>query len=64
VTVQMGAGSINYCDHVIITGGCGIPQRALPFISVSDGAGEMVEIGPDVEQIWTSTSSRRCRSLP
>ena len=51
VQVRIRAVSLNYRDHVVITGGYGVPESALPFIPVSDGAGEVVEVGPGVERL-------------
>ncbi|WP_242140941.1 NAD(P)-dependent alcohol dehydrogenase [Sphingomonas sp. TREG-RG-20F-R18-01] len=51
VRVRMRAASINYRDHVVITGRYGIPESALPFVPISDGAGEVVEAGSGVERV-------------
>jgi NADPH:quinone reductase-like Zn-dependent oxidoreductase len=51
VRVRIRAASLNYRDHVVITGGYGVAESALPFIPVSDGAGEVIEVGEGVERL-------------
>lgn len=51
VRVAMRAASLNFRDHVVITGGYGVPDAALPFVPVSDGAGDVVEVGEGVERL-------------
>lgn len=46
VLVRLRAASLNYIDLVVAQGGFPVP--ALPWIPVSDGAGEIAEIGPGV----------------
>lgn len=47
VRVRIRACSLNYRDLLVINGHYN-PHQALPLIPVSDGAGEVVEIGSDV----------------
>jgi NADPH:quinone reductase-like Zn-dependent oxidoreductase len=49
VLIQVRATSLNYRDHMIVSGQYG-GTPALPLIPLSDGAGEVVEVGPGVTQ--------------
>ncbi|MBK1838555.1 NAD(P)-dependent alcohol dehydrogenase [Azospirillum sp. YIM B02556] len=46
VLVRLRAASLNYVDLAVATGA--FPAPSLPLIPVTDGAGELVEIGPGV----------------
>jgi len=48
VLVRQRAASLNYIDLALATGGFPVPH--FPFIPVTDGAGEVVELGPDVAE--------------
>jgi len=48
VLVRLRAASLNYRDLIAIAGGYGSRQRHKNLIPVSDGAGEIVEVGPGV----------------
>jgi NADPH:quinone reductase-like Zn-dependent oxidoreductase len=48
VLVHMQAASINYRDYVMANGGYGRRGGRLPMIPVSDGAGQIVALGPGV----------------
>jgi NADPH:quinone reductase and related Zn-dependent oxidoreductases len=50
VVVAMRAASLNYRDSLVIRGRYG-PRVALPLIPVSDGAGEVVAVGPSVRRV-------------
>jgi alcohol dehydrogenase len=50
VLVRMRAGSLNYRDLVAIDGGYGSQQKRSDLIMLSDGAGEVVEVGENVRQ--------------
>ena len=50
VLVRMKAASLNYRDLVVVTGGYG-PGLPLPIVPLSDGAGEVVEIGEGVARV-------------
>lgn len=52
VLVRLRAASLNYRDWVVIDGGYGAQQRRENLILLSDGAGEVAEVGPDV-RIWS-----------
>ncbi len=47
VVVRLGAASLNYRDLLILSGRYN-PRLPLPQVPVSDGAGEVVEVGPGV----------------
>jgi len=47
VLVKMKAASVNYRDFLMITGNYSRSLR-FPLVPFSDGAGEVVEVGPDV----------------
>ncbi len=51
VLVRMRATSLNYRDLIIAKGGLGKRERSL--IPVSDGAGEVAEVGPGVARVRT-----------
>jgi alcohol dehydrogenase len=53
VLVRMRAATLNYRDLVTTVGGYGSHQRRENLIPLSDGAGEVVEIGPGVTA-WTA----------
>jgi NADPH:quinone reductase-like Zn-dependent oxidoreductase len=48
LVIRMHAASLNYCDLQVVRGD--YPDLRLPLIPVSDGAGEVVEVGSDVQQ--------------
>lgn len=48
VLVRMRAASLNYRDLLTIEGGYGSQQKRADLVPLSDGAGEIVETGPDV----------------
>jgi NADPH:quinone reductase-like Zn-dependent oxidoreductase len=48
VLLKFGAASINYRDYQIVTGEFA-PDQPLPIITGSDGAGQIVAIGDDIE---------------
>lgn len=48
ILVRMGAASINYRDHMIYTGQYFGQQVAEDTVALSDGAGEVVDAGPEV----------------
>jgi NADPH:quinone reductase-like Zn-dependent oxidoreductase len=50
VVLRMLAASLNYRDLLMVRGHYN-PKQALPLIPGSDGVGEVVEIGPDVERV-------------
>lgn len=50
VKVKLNAASLNYRDLVTVNGGYGSKQKQGGLIPLSDGAGEVVEIGPGVTQ--------------
>jgi NADPH:quinone reductase-like Zn-dependent oxidoreductase len=50
VLVRIRAASLNYRDLLMVKGGYGSLARP-PFVPVSDGAGEIVEIGPGVTRV-------------
>lgn len=49
VLVRMKAGSLNYRDLVSVTGLMQMGLK-LPYVPLSDGAGEVVEVGPGVQR--------------
>jgi NADPH:quinone reductase-like Zn-dependent oxidoreductase len=49
VRVRVRAVSINYRDLLMVTGSYD-PKQALPLTPCSDGAGEVIEVGPDVSR--------------
>ncbi len=51
VAVKMEAASINYRDLVMARGGYGRRGGSLPLVPVSDGAGRVVAVGSDVDQV-------------
>ncbi|TGK12452.1 NAD(P)-dependent alcohol dehydrogenase [Leptospira fletcheri] len=50
VLVKIKACSLNYRDFLMITGQYN-PRQKLPLVPLSDGAGEVVELGPDVKNV-------------
>jgi len=48
VLVRMRAASLNFRDLVVTTGGYGPQQKQTGLTLLSDGAGEIVEVGPGV----------------
>jgi NADPH:quinone reductase-like Zn-dependent oxidoreductase len=52
VLVQVRAASVNYRDFMICQGYYN-PQLELPLVPLSDGAGEVIEVGPDVSDVQT-----------
>src|SRR5262245_47384216 len=51
VVVRLRAASLNYRDLVVMDGGYGSMQRTGNLIPLSDGAGEVAEVGREVK-IW------------
>ena len=51
VLVRLRAASLNYRDLLIVDGGYGAQQRTTNLIPLSDGAGEIAEVGSEVK-IW------------
>jgi NADPH:quinone reductase-like Zn-dependent oxidoreductase len=49
IQVRMRAGSLNFADLAVASGH--YPGAAYPNIALSDGAGEVVAVGPDVWQV-------------
>jgi NADPH:quinone reductase-like Zn-dependent oxidoreductase len=47
VLVRVHASSLNYHDYVVVTGGIPTPEGRVPM---SDGAGEVVEVGPPAQE--------------
>ncbi len=47
VLVRMRAVSLNYRDHLMVKGSYN-PRQALPLVPCSDGAGEVVAVGPRI----------------
>ena len=50
VLVRMRAWSLNYRDLLVIRGQYN-PKQKLPLVPLSDGAGEVVELGPGVTRV-------------
>jgi NADPH:quinone reductase-like Zn-dependent oxidoreductase len=50
VLVRMRAASLNYRDLIVVKGGLG-PSLPLPLVPLSDGAGEVVEVGAGVRRV-------------
>lgn len=48
VLVRLRAASLNFRDHLIVDGGYGSQQRQHDLVILSDGAGEVMEVGPGV----------------
>lgn len=51
VKVRIHAASLNYRDLLIARGGYGRGMRQLPLVPLSDGAGEVVGVGPGVSRL-------------
>lgn len=51
VLVRMRAASLNYRDLLIAKGQYGRGELRYPLVPLSDGAGEVVEVGPGVTQL-------------
>ncbi|MCA8916628.1 MAG: NAD(P)-dependent alcohol dehydrogenase [Planctomycetes bacterium] len=49
VLVRMRACSLNYRDLMVLRGEYGAPKQ-LPLVPLSDGAGEVIALGPDVDE--------------
>lgn len=49
VLVKLKAASLNYRDYLMVTGGYG--RQRLPLVPVSDGVGEVVAVGEDVQTV-------------
>lgn len=49
--VRMRAAALNYRDLVVLQRGYGAQTGTLPLIPVSDGAGEVVAVGPGVTRV-------------
>ena len=58
VLLQMKAASINYRDLVVPLRGYGAFTGTLPLVPISDGVGEVVEVGAGVTRV--STGDRAC----
>jgi NADPH:quinone reductase-like Zn-dependent oxidoreductase len=50
VIVRVGAASLNYRDLLTVQGSYN-PKQPLPLVPVSDGAGEVVAVGPGVTRV-------------
>jgi NADPH:quinone reductase-like Zn-dependent oxidoreductase len=50
VLVRVRAVSLNYRDHLMVTGKYN-PRQPLPLVPCSDGAGEVVAVGPRVSRV-------------
>jgi len=53
VLVRVGAVSLNYRDKLVMEGGMLAQVPSLPFVPVSDMAGEVVAVGPGVTRFKT-----------
>jgi NADPH:quinone reductase-like Zn-dependent oxidoreductase len=51
VLVRMRAASLNYRDLFVVDRGYGAHTGTLPLVPLSDGVGEVVEIGPGVTRV-------------
>jgi NADPH:quinone reductase-like Zn-dependent oxidoreductase len=51
VLVRIHAASLNYRDLLIAEGRYGRTPLRLPLVPLSDGAGEVIEVGPDVTRV-------------
>jgi NADPH:quinone reductase-like Zn-dependent oxidoreductase len=51
VLVRMHATSLNYRDLLVATGRYGRGEMHYPLVPVSDGAGEVVDVGPNVTRL-------------
>jgi NADPH:quinone reductase-like Zn-dependent oxidoreductase len=58
VLLRMKAASLNYRDLVVPRRGYGPQTGELPLVPVSDGAGEVVEVGPGVTRV--AAGERAC----
>ena len=50
VLIRMRAASLNFRDLVLVEGGYGSRQKRNDLVMLSDGAGEVVEVGAEVRQ--------------
>src|SRR5688572_21289126 len=50
VVVRMRAASLNYRDLMVVSGTYN-PRMKMPMVPLSDGAGEVVEVGADVTRV-------------
>ena len=50
VLVRMRAASLNFRDLVVVEGGYGTRQKKQDLVLLSDGAGEIVELGSEVSE--------------
>lgn len=50
ILVRLHTASLNYRDLIAVNGGYGSMQKQADLIPLSDGAGEVVELGPGVDQ--------------
>ncbi|HEY0877455.1 MAG TPA: NAD(P)-dependent alcohol dehydrogenase [Zeimonas sp.] len=51
VLLKMRASSLNYRDLVVLKGGYGRQTGTLPLVPLSDGVGEVVAVGEDVDRV-------------
>lgn len=52
VIIKMQAASLNWKDILMVIGGFGVGDDIeLPFVPLSDGAGEVVQIGENVSRV-------------
>jgi len=51
VVLRMLAASVNYRDLLMVTGRYN-PRQPLPLVPLSDGVGEVVEVGEGVDESW------------
>jgi NADPH:quinone reductase-like Zn-dependent oxidoreductase len=59
VLVRMRAASLNFRDLMVVRGDYN-PKMKLPAVPLSDGAGEVVEIGPGVTRVKTGDRVMGC----
>ncbi len=50
IVCRMLAASLNYRDYLMVQGGYGRAAGALPLVPISDGVGEVVSLGDDVDR--------------
>ncbi|MEM7226550.1 MAG: NAD(P)-dependent alcohol dehydrogenase [Pseudomonadota bacterium] len=51
VLLRMKAASLNYRDALMVRRGYGNQSGSLPLIPISDGVGEVIELGPGVDRV-------------
>ena len=60
VLVRLGAASLNYRD-VLVVDGLYNPAQPLPFVPVSDGAGEVVALGSGCAGLYSPSTTSTSR---